>query len=90
MNEDQQKAICCLAKFWPLSDPKYAPHPAKSEKELQESVRRCWSHRKAFPAWLEKDYIAKWAKSAPGAHLDLAARTEVPDGDGTAAVRVSQ
>jgi hypothetical protein len=86
MNEDQQAAYCCLAKYTPLTDPKYAPYQAKAEKELQERVKACWSHRKVFPTWIEKDYIAKWTKSATGADLDAAARTRVPERNGTAPV----
>jgi hypothetical protein len=86
MDKSSQEARCCLAKYGPLTDPKYAPHPAKAEKELQERVKACWSHRKAFPAWIEKDYIAKWAKSAAGVDLDAAARARVPERNGTGAV----
>lgn len=86
MNKEQQEARVCLAKSGPLTDPKYAPHPAKAEKELQEAVRRCWAHRKHFPSWLE-GYIAKWAtESAAGAGVDAGSGTGLSGGDGTATV----
>ena len=72
MNKDQEEARACLSKFGPIMDPQYAPHPAKAEKELQETVKRCWEHRKGFPEWIE-GYIKKWSaeKSTASSGLDL-------------------
>lgn len=64
MTPDEQAAYVALAQsYGPLTDPKYAQHPEKAERQLQEAVRKCWGQRKHFPAWI-LDYCKRWEAEA--------------------------
>ena len=62
MSPDEQKAYCELATIYGhLTDPKYAPHPERAERQLQEAVRKCWRYKAHFPVWVA-GYIRRWAQ----------------------------